>query len=496
MKYSSFGLFTLCLFTFGLPTISQATIVTWTGSSNGTWNLIASNWSGSATSKFVNGDDVIFDDSGLATNPTITIQAAVTSVGAVTVSNSSGTFSFSGVLPGSTLAKSGAGILSFTSNTSPTFSSGVTLSAGTLNLRSSFVSNVNVTGNATIGSSFDGSLTLSGAFTGSSDLTLTPFSASRNLQFAGDMSGFSGKIKSAADGNLTFNTSALNVATASVELSGNTNLQGVATGTLQIGQITSGSSNGLAKGSNNGTLTFEVGALNNTSSIAGVITNNGSGITGATVLLTKVGTGTLTLSGANSYTGATTVNAGTLLVNGNQSASSGATTVKSTGTLGGSGTLGGAVTLENGSSIAPGDTGLVGTLTGTSVTWDSGATFKFELGAAGASIASPGTSDFLSLSGSLLKGASGGSGFTFDFLNTGNVGVYKLISTTGGFGTFVISDFSASNLASGSTGAFTIDTNQLYLTVTAIPEPSSYLLLGFVGLGFFLARRFRHPTVK
>ena len=38
--------------------------------------------------------------------------------------------------------------------------------------------------------------------------------------------------------------------------------------------------------------------------------------------LVKTGSGTLTLSGINSYTGATTVNAGTLMVNGSIATSS------------------------------------------------------------------------------------------------------------------------------------------------------------------------------
>lgn len=52
--------------------------------------------------------------------------------------------------------------------------------------------------------------------------------------------------------------------------------------------------------------TFEIGALNTTTTYAGRITG------GASTSLTKVGTGTLTLSGANTYTGNTTINGGSL----------------------------------------------------------------------------------------------------------------------------------------------------------------------------------------
>jgi len=69
-------------------------------------------------------------------------------------------------------------------------------------------------------------------------------------------------------------------------------------------------------------------------SYAGTIVN-GLG----TVQLTKSGSSTLTLTGSNSYTGATAVNAGTLLING--SLGNTAVAVGSTGILGGSGTISG-----------------------------------------------------------------------------------------------------------------------------------------------------------
>jgi len=83
--------------------------------------------------------------------------------------------------------------------------------------------------------------------------------------------------------------------------------------------------------------TLEVGALGTNSTFSGILLNNNFG---GTLAFTKVGSGTLTLSGNNTYTGATTINAGTLEITGG-------------GRLGG-GSYGGAIT-NNGTLIYSGN---------------------------------------------------------------------------------------------------------------------------------------------
>ena len=85
--------------------------------------------------------------------------------------------------------------------------------------------------------------------------------------------------------------------------------------------------------------------------------------------LIKLGAGTLTLTGADTYTGNTSVNAGTLAVNGSLLSP---VTVAAGGTLRGIGSLSGALTVNG--TLAPGDT--VGTLTANNdVTMNAGSTF-------------------------------------------------------------------------------------------------------------------------
>jgi autotransporter-associated beta strand protein len=103
-----------------------------------------------------------------------------------------------------------------------------------------------------------------------------------------------------------------------------------------------------------GSRAFVVGSNNDSTTFSGIIQDGGSS-GGRHGSLTKIGTGSLTLNGANGYTGGTTVSAGTLQVtNTTGSATGTGTVVVAAGTLGGQGTISGAVTIGTGNGVGAG----------------------------------------------------------------------------------------------------------------------------------------------
>ncbi len=179
--------------------------------------------------------------------------------------------------------------------------------------------------------------------------------------------------------------------------------------------------------------------------------NSTSGTNGlAPVSLTKTGVGKWILSGANTYTGATSVQQGVLLVEGSTAAGS-AVSVTSNAVFGGNGTVNGNLTLSSGALFAF-DTGSTLDLAGT-LTLDS------------------------SFAVSSLRNTSGGS---VDWVSIAQ-GTYTLMNTSFSFNTGNISNFGAGNqatgLAGGKTAYFqqgTTPTSSLQLVV--VPEPTALAL--------------------
>jgi len=150
-----------------------------------------------------------------------------------------------------------------------------------------------------------------------------------------------------------------------------------------------------------GTGAFDVSTAATILTLSGQIDGDGA--------MSKVGAGTLALTGANTYTGATTINAGTLAVNSPGSLAAGSAVTVTNATLNGSGTVNGTVTINNGGTVTGG-----GMYNGT-VTVNSGGTLS---GAVNITAAVTATNAYISPAGQGTIGSlTMGSGLT---LNGGN----------------------------------------------------------------------------
>ena len=137
-------------------------------------------------------------------------------------------------------------------------------------------------------------------------------------------------------------------------------------------------------------------SLNPNDLVISAIISNG----GASAGLIKNNTGSLQLTGNNTYTGPTTVNAGVLLVDGSQTGST--VTVNSGAALGGNGTTG--AVLANGGGVNPGDPiNSLGTLSEASADFSGNGSLTIQ--AAGTSPAGIST-DLLNVSGALKLGGT------------------------------------------------------------------------------------------
>ncbi len=356
----------------------------------------------------------------------------------------------------------------------------------------------------------------------------------------------SGVLTKSGDGRLTLGgnntyTGQTHVNAGTLSIGANVNLGAQATGatlnlkggTLQA-TATFGLFNGTA-GTNNRAVTLLTQSGidvtgSNTLTIAGVISNNGSAGTVAPGF-NKTGTGTLELRGANTYTGETNIIGGVLrIATGNINASSGVTIEGGTlaynattnlsapvtftnGTISGTnwnGSLSG-LTIGANNTISPGNS--PGTATTVDQTWGEGGTYLFEVNNATGTAGAASGWDLVNGTGTLTITATSMDTYTIDLrsltsLNAvGNAQnfddslnyawlIADFASITGFDATqFIVDDTGFTNafsgefgVALGGTGSFGGDSSQIYVTYTAIPEPST-MLLGAFGLLALLRRR-------
>jgi fibronectin-binding autotransporter adhesin len=307
-------------------------------------------------------------------------------------------------------------------------------------------------------------LDFTGIWTGAINSTITGNGGTITLW--NDDSGLSGTINNSGTFKMRFGSNAsasaavawaLNNAAAYYEI------YGPAT-SINLGSL-SGSSGILRNSNTNGQpATATVGSLNTSTTFGGIIQDN----TG-TMAVTKVGSGTLTLTGANAFNGGlNVVNGAVFLLGTTASAGSGSVSVQSGATFGGGGTASGAITVLAGGKIeADGGVGLpglnIGSLTlgsaGTDTTTSSINVY------AGGAITNSGA---LILNGTNIVNIPGAAPA---------VGIYNLITYTGGsIGGTGFSGFQLGAIPYGVVAHLVDSGTALQLNITAVTiEPGIWV---------------------
>lgn len=387
-----------------------------------------------------------------------------------------------------------------------------------------------------------------GGATGTLNMDSGTFTADSLL--LGSKSGTNGTGTGSGIINLSGTASFTVNAGGSFSMAANSAVTGTATGLLNITGGTFTSNVDITKtgggGTTTATVTLNGGTLDMTGKNIGTATNqivfntqtgvlqNVNEINGGGAV-TKSTTGTLTLLGTNTYTGATTVSAGTFQVGDVQAGSTGtsAITVNGSGAvLAGTGTINGATVVTQGSINPGGSAGAgVGTLTiNNTLSVATGSSIRLDIGTApnndyaGLSAARSGgtvatwaaghandlggsSNDLLSVSGALTLGGTGSSGSVIvvssvspSYLSSANTGdVFNLLDWTSLDGTFSVGStlqgvggtFGDLSLPTLTNGNFW-DVSQFMTTgvVFVVPEPSRALFL-LTGLGALTLRRRR-----
>lgn len=327
------------------------------------------------------------------------------------------------------------------------------------------------------------------------------------------ITGVSSDVTNVSGGSLNFivgaDSSTANNGTAfmgamSVTGTGIVNVRnGAGAGTVEVTSLSGGDATAVVRSVASNLAASGTLRINSTAdaSFSGSLANGTAAAVSATLALEKTGNFTQTLTGANTYSGGTTVTAGTLLIN-NASGSgtgSGAVAVGVSGTLGGTGNIAGVTTIDG--TLAPGAAGVAGLLTiSNDLTLNGNAANALiqiigtSRGVAGGYDAiNLGASEILTYDGTLTLTMTGliadGTYDIFSF-DTAAAGGFDAIAFAGGAYSGTWTEGTPGVWTASSAGqSFTFSETTGDLLVAAIPEPTAALLCGLTGVVLLLRRK-------